>query len=136
MRVLGVDLGRLRIGLAVGETEFAIATPRPALKASGTLSKDAQAISDQARAEEVERIVVGQPLNEEDDRMARVCAMLATELEKLGWGVSLVDESFSSVQAESLLREAELKGSQRKRHRDGAAAAIILDRFFDEQART
>jgi len=134
--VLGVDLGRIRIGIAVGETEFAVATPRPAIAASGTLAKDAVAISTIAKSEQVERIVVGQPLNEEDNRMARVCGMLAEELEKLGWHVSLVDESFSSVQAEASLRESELKGSQRKRLRDGAAAAIILDRFFDEQTRT
>ncbi len=136
MRVLGVDLGRVRIGIAVGETEFAIATPRPALAATGTLAKDAAAIHQIAKSEEVERIVVGQPLNEEDDRMARVCGMLADELQALGWDVALVDESFSSVQAEVSLRESDLKGSQRKRHRDGAAAAIILDRFFDEQARS
>lgn len=135
MRVLGVDFGRIRIGIAVGETEFCVATPRPAITASGTLSKDALAIAQLAKSEEVERIVLGQPLNEEDQRMSRVCAMLGAELSNLGWDVSLVDESFSSVQAEVFLQEADLKGSQRKRMRDGAAAAIILDRFFDEQAR-
>lgn len=129
MRVLAVDLGRLRIGIAVGETEFRIATPRPHLAATGTLKKDAEAISVLAKGEEVERIVVGQPLNEEDERMARVCGQLADLIRELGWDVDLVDESFSSVQADANM--ADLKGSQRRKRRDGEAAAIILDRYFN-----
>lgn len=133
MRVLGVDLGKLRIGIAVGESEFEVATPRPNLKASGTLKKDADAIDSLAKREAVERIIVGLPLNEEDDRMARICGMLAEHLRALGWDVELVNESFSSVQAEEHLRE--LKGSVRARRKDGEAAAIILERYFDGQAR-
>lgn len=136
MRVLGVDLGRVRIGIAVGETEFRVATVRPSLDASGTLAMDALAIDALARREEVERIVVGQPLNEEDGRMARVCAMLADLLRQHGWLVDLVDESFTSVQAEAALAEVRAKGSQRRRARDGMAAALILERYFDGQDRT
>jgi putative Holliday junction resolvase len=97
---------------------------------------DALAIDALARREEVERIVVGQPLNEEDGRMARVCAMLADLLRQHGWLVDLVDESFTSVQAEAALAEARAKGSQRRRARDGMAAALILERYFDGQDRT
>lgn len=131
MRVLGVDLGRQRIGVAVGESDFRIASPRPAIPATGTLAKDAISISELARREEVERIVVGQPLNEEDSRMARVCAQFAELIRSHGWEVDLVDESFTSVQADSNM--AELKGSQRRKRKDGEAAAIILERFFDGQ---
>jgi len=134
VRVLGVDLGRVRIGLAVGETEFKIATPRAPLTASGTLAKDALAIGEIAKREEVDRVVVGQPVNAEDERMARVCAMLADSIRALGWQVDLVDESFSSVQAEANLVQADLKGSDRRARRDGEAAAIILERYFDGEA--
>ena len=129
MRVLAVDLGRLRIGIAVGETEFRVATPRPNLTATGTLKRDAEAISVLAKKEEVERIVVGHPLNEEDERMARVCSQFADLMREHGWHVELVDESFTSVQADENL--ADLKGSQRRKRRDGEAAAVILERYFN-----
>lgn len=136
MRVLGVDLGRIRIGLAVGESEFKVASPRTAIAASGTLAKDAIAIDEVAKREEVDRIVVGQPINEEDERMARVCGMLADSIRALGWHVDLVDESFSSVQAETHLVQSDLRASDRRKRRDGEAAAIILERYFDVEART
>lgn len=129
-----MDLGRVRIGLAVGESEFKIATPRTAIAASGTLAKDAIAIDEVARREEVDRIVVGQPVNSEDERMARVCGMLADSIRTLGWQVDLVDESFTSVQAEANLVQSDLKGSDRRARRDGEAAAIILERYFDGEA--
>jgi putative transcription antitermination factor YqgF len=130
---MGVDLGRLRIGIAIGEAEFAVATPRPPLDATGALATDAIEIDALAKKEGVERIVVGQPLNEEDSRMARVCGMLADHLRTHGWQVDLVDESFTSIQADE--RMVELKGSQRRKRKDSEAAAIILERFFHEQAR-
>jgi putative Holliday junction resolvase len=129
VRVLAVDLGRLRIGIAIGETEFRIATPRPNLAASGTLKRDAEAVSLLAKKEEVERIVVGHPLNVEDERMARVCSQFADLIRDHGWHVELVDESFTSVQADENL--ADLKDSQRRKRRDGEAAAVILERYFN-----
>lgn len=134
MRVLGVDFGSRRIGIAVGESEFRVATPRLPLPASGTLAKDAAAIAELAQEEQVEVIALGQPLNEDDERMANICGRLGELLRAVGWKVVLIDESFTSVQAETNLQSAALKGSRRRRLRDGEAAAIILDRFFDEQA--
>jgi putative holliday junction resolvase len=133
LRVLGVDLGSKRIGIAVGERGFGVASPRPALTASGTLSRDADAISALARREQVDLVVVGVPENDQDPRMANVCRKLGGLIESGGLKVAFVDESLTSVHAEDRLLEAQLKGSERRRRRDGEAACLILERFFHEE---
>lgn len=134
MRVLGVDFGFSRIGIAAGEAELGVFSARPALKASGTLKKDAETIAAKAAAEEVASIVVGHPLDAEGGgRMARICAQLADHLRSLGWTVHMVDESLTSVAAHADLRDAGMKASQRRRFIDGEAAVRILERWADAQ---
>lgn len=132
MRVLGVDYGFARIGLAVGESEPKIASPRPALAAAGSLKKDAAALHSVAQRERVDLVVVGIPVQDEegDGRMARICRTVAENLRELGLTVETVDEAMTSVEADANLREMGLKASERRRHRDGEAACRILDRWF------
>lgn len=131
MRVLGVDFGTKRIGIAVGESEFKIVSPRPALTASGTLARDAETISSLVKAESAERVVVGIPYNEEDRKMERICGLLAEELRKRGLTVDTVDEAMTSVGAEQVMTD--LRGSQVRRRKDGEAACRIVERYFFEQ---
>lgn len=135
MRVLGVDLGRSRIGIAVGVVEGRVATPRQNLKASGSLARDAQAVAELARREEAELVVVGVPEREGgDDRQARACRTFAERLRSLGWDVSLVDEALTSVESHAALREHGLTAAQRRKVVDGEAAARILERYFGDDA--
>lgn len=133
MRLLGVDFGFKRIGLAIGETDARIATPRPAMAASGALKRDAEALNLLARREQAKAIVLGYPLGDEGEtgRMARIARTLKEHLEALGHQVHLVDESLTSVEAESAMLEAGLKASERKKARDGEAACRILERYMD-----
>jgi len=135
MRVLAVDYGFSRIGIAVGETDPGIASPRLPLAASGSLRTDADHISESAKKEEAERIVVGLPIEPDGKhgRMARVCTQLVKHLTDLGWTVAVVDERLSSVSADAQLREEGLKASQRRKRIDGEAAAVIFQRYVDEQ---
>lgn len=130
MRALGVDFGQARIGIAVGVD--GIASPRPNLTASGSLAKDAQAIQAIAAREEVEVVVVGIP-GMEDGKQARICGMLADRIEELGVDVVRIDESLSSVEANALIDEHDLRYSLRKKAVDGLAACLILERFFRER---
>ncbi len=130
-RVVGVDFGSKRIGIAVGITDFKIASPRSSLLASGKLSTDATAIQAIALKEEASMIVVGIPENVEDQRMANVCAKLAAEIRLLGLEVRTVDESFTSVEAIDDMRE--LKVSEKRKRKDGEAACRIIERYWDEQ---
>ncbi|MFZ4506953.1 MAG: Holliday junction resolvase RuvX [Fimbriimonas sp.] len=132
MRVLGVDFGFERIGLAVGETDHQLASPRPVLSAAGSLKKDAEAIARLAKSEGADLVVVGLPLEQDqvEGRMARITRQLAGHLETLGCKVAMVDESLTSVNAETVMWEAGLKAAERKRKRDSEAACQILERYF------
>jgi RNase H-fold protein (predicted Holliday junction resolvase) len=66
--------------------------------------------------------------------MARICRTLAGHISEAGVKVNLVDESLTSVLAESNLRsETHRKGSQIRKLKDGEAARLILERFMHEQ---
>lgn len=134
MRAMGVDFGSKRIGLAVGDAEHGIASPCGLLTSSGTLLKDAEAIGAVGRREQADLLVVGLPLELDGTHspMSRVCGQLAAKLQAIGWDVRTVDESFSSIEAEEGLVYD--RASQRRKRRDGAAACVILERFFRGQA--
>jgi putative holliday junction resolvase len=136
LRLLGVDFGFKRIGIAIAETEVDIISPRPSLAASGTLKTDAAVLSEYAKRERAEAIVIGLPLEEggEEGKMARICRTVARHLTDSGHTVHFVDETLSSVEADAGLREMGLKASQRRKLRDGEAARVILERYLHDQA--
>ena len=136
MRLLGVDLGSVRIGIAVAETDPFVATPRPALKASGRLRTDAETVSQLARREEAERVIVGLPLEFADQgriegRMARICRKFGGEIEARGIVVGFADEAYTSVGAEEVMRDSGLTIAAARRRKDGEAACRILEAYWE-----
>lgn len=131
MRLLAVDFGSKRIGIAVGVDDPVICTAKPPLTPSGKLATDAQSISKLARDLEVDCVLLGIPINEEDDRMARICRKLGDEIRKLGVEVVEIDERLSSVEAEKVLLGDDLTAAKRKKLIDGEAARILLERYFE-----
>jgi putative Holliday junction resolvase len=143
MRLLGVDFGFKRIGIAIAESEPMIITARAPIEASGTLKKDAARLIEIAKREEVDRVVVGLPLEDgEEGRMARICRTLAGHIAEGGIPVDLEDESMTSVEAEATLRSipsgdgaGSLKASERRKLKDGEAARLILERYLQMRLR-
>lgn len=135
MRLFGVDFGFSRIGIAVAETSPRVSSSRGFVRASGALAKDALALDGAARRESAERIVLGLPVEPSgtEGRMAGICRKLAAHLEALGWKVEIVDESLSSVEAASALRDRDMKAARRRKRIDGEAAVVILERYMDGQ---
>lgn len=135
MRLMGIDYGFRRIGIAFAESAHGIATPRPAMTASGSLKRDAEALAKMAKTEEADAVVIGLPIEADggEGRMARICRTLAEHVAAIGPPTHLIDERLTSVQADAHLREEELKASQRRRRKDGEAARLILERFIHEQ---
>lgn len=133
---MGVDFGSRTIGIAVGEVEFGLASPRSALAASGTLKQDAAALFRLARREEVDVIALGLPLlpTGEDTRASGVVRKLSAELSALGARVILVNEAYSTSEAHENLKEASQSAAQRKRGIDSESACVILQRYFSEHA--
>ena len=133
MRLLGVDWGTTRIGIAIAEAEHGIITPRPALTPTGTLKKDAAMLAEKAKQEAADSIVLGLPLEPGgvEGRMAKIARTLANEIEGAGCRVELVDETLTSVEAESGMVAGGLKAARRKKLRDGEAARLILERYLN-----
>jgi putative holliday junction resolvase len=133
LRLLGVDWGSKRIGVAVGVLEHGIATPRPNITPAGKLSSDAETIVKLALAEDAEKVVLGLPVEPsgQEGKMARLVRQLGSEIEKQ-MPVVYVDETLSSVEAETVMHDAGLKASERDRKRDAEAACRILERYLSQ----
>lgn len=136
-RVLGVDYGEARIGLALSDKMRMVATPLETV--DGKSQKLAtRRIRELMTEHEVGEVVVGLPLHMNGD--FGVLAEAATAFgEKLkaqvpGLLVHYQDERMSSAEAERTLRLGEAKASRRKQMRDQLAAQLILQSWMDAQA--
>ncbi len=132
-RVLGIDLGSRRIGVAVSDGLGLTAQPRTTLPRHGGM-RDMDAIAKAAREADADRIVVGLPLDPEGNEgpaAARARAFAEKLHATLQLPVELCDESFSTVEAEDVLIAADLSRARRKQVVDKVAAAIILQRWLD-----
>lgn len=131
MRLLGIDFGFARIGLAVTDDAVGLPSALPAIAASGKLKVDAGTIATVAKRQEADAVVLGLPLEGgEEGKMARVMRQLGGHLQAAGLVVEYVDETLTSVEAEAALRGTDMKASQRKHRRDGEAACLILERYL------
>jgi putative Holliday junction resolvase len=135
-RIVGIDYGSRRIGLAVGDSELALASPAAVLPGCGDAARDAAAVAAWARENECAAAVVGLPLNMSgtDSDQTRLARAFAAALEACALPVSLQDERLTSFQADQLLAQSE--GRRRGKGapgRDAIAAQVILQSFFDRQ---
>jgi putative Holliday junction resolvase len=136
--VLGIDLGRKRIGLAISDESERIALPAGILESRGRAA-DLAAIRRLARERGVSCVVVGLPLhmNGRPGPEAEAARAFATALAgALGVPVETLDERWSTVEAERTLRET---GQSRRKRRSGAAdtlaATLLLRTFLERRAR-
>ncbi len=132
MRLLGIDFGFARIGAAVTDDAVGLPTALTTMNASGKLKVDAQSIATLAKRQEADKVILGLPLEDgEEGKMARIMRQLGGHVEAAGLVVDYVDETLTSVEAETALRGTDMKASQRKKLRDGEAACRILERYLD-----
>jgi putative holliday junction resolvase len=130
-RILGLDVGKRRIGLAISTPEGSLAIPLRILERAGEES-DLRIIASIAHEEQVEKFVVGYPRSlggEVGPQAERVAAFARRLSQAIGLPHELWDERLSSVQAE---RSARAAGGPR-RPSDDIAAAIILQAYLDRQ---
>ena len=131
-RVLGLDLGDARIGVAISDAERKLAVPLGTV-ATGA-PQDLKTIRKLVTENDVTAVVVGHPISMSGARGPR--AAHAEEFagalrEFLKIPVELHDERLSTVEADRALREAGASGRQRKRAVDRSAAAVILQAWLD-----
>ena len=137
MKIMAVDLGRVRTGLAISDqTEF-LATP------IGTVTERdrdrlLQHVIDTAREHGAEKIVVGLPKNMDGSQgeSAQNATAFAVRLrEELGLPVVLWDERLTTASAIGFLNETNVRGKKRKAVVDTVSAVIILQGYLDSHRR-
>lgn len=135
-RVLGVDLGSRRIGLALSDPGRTIASPSAVLQRARQRVDDHRAIVAAAREGEAVAIVVGLPLSLSGDLGPAARATLE-EVEELrataggGLPVETYDERLTTVTAERSLQEARMTREARRRIVDKVAAAVMLQSWLE-----
>jgi putative Holliday junction resolvase len=136
-RVVAIDLGTRRIGVAVTDGLGLTAQPHATIERHGG-QRDLDAVAAVVRQFDAERIVLGLPLDPEGNvgRAARAAEAFGERLRVfLGLPVELIDESFTTVEAEEVLLAADLSRARRKEVIDRVAAALILRRWLDSKTR-
>jgi putative Holliday junction resolvase len=133
LRILAVDPGSKRVGLALSDPSGTIAQALATVPAEPKASLPTR-LADIARAREAERIVVGLPrrLDGTLGPEARSAEKLASELRRSsGLPVDLVDERMTTAAAERAMIEGGVRREQRRRDIDRVAATILLQSHLD-----
>ncbi len=138
MRVLGIDYGERRIGLAISDYARIIAQPAKTIEYND-IEAAIKEITELCDEKGVELIVVGNPINLDGaagtiyDKVKRFTELLTEHSSR---EVVMVDERFSSVEAEQTLRKMGKKPSLNKPRVDNIAAALILDTYLQRERRS
>jgi putative Holliday junction resolvase len=131
-RVLGLDLGDARIGVAISDDGRRMAVPLGTVRTGAP--SDVRAIADLIREHGVTLVVVGHPLllsGESGERAHHAERFAAAIREALDVPVQLQDERLSTVEADRALRETGAGGRDRRRTIDRSAATVILQAWLD-----
>ncbi len=136
-RVLGVDPGEKRIGVALSDPTATLAS-RLAVIQHTSRAADAAAVARLAAENEAALIVIGQPLDENglaESPEARRSARFAEAVRALtDIAVALWDESMSTSDAQSIRRAMGVSRRKRQGHLDDLAAAVMLQSYLDAQS--
>ena len=133
MRILAVDLGDRRIGLAAADTDVRVAVPVGAIHRTKA-TDPCDAVAEAARARAADAVVVGLPVlmsgaaGAQAKEAREFAALLA---ERTGLTVWTWDERLSSVEAERRLREAGGRRKAKPGELDAMAAAVVLQAYLD-----
>ena len=132
-RCLGLDLGEKRIGLSLSDALGWTAGPLEALARVGW-KKDLAALRSLIVQHEVQRVVVGLPIqmNGTEGEMARRTREFVERFRRtISIPVETWDERLTTVQAERILVEADLRRDRRREVVDSMAACLILQGYLD-----
>jgi len=134
-RIVGIDYGKVRIGLALSDPSQIIASPLKAVIAKPSLKETATLLVQEiSMYEPVEKIVLGLPLmmNGTESPSSKEVRELAKFLEGMtDKTIVLWDERLTTAQVERTLKEAKMRRKKRTQYIDAMAAAAILQNFLD-----
>jgi putative holliday junction resolvase len=136
MRILGIDHGTKRIGLAISDELGVIAQPLEFVPAE-PFDKFLARLKEIIRDKEVELLLVGMPRNMDGSygpAALKVQEFVAVLGDTVGIPIKLWDERLTSAQANRFLIQANVRRDQRKQKVDKTAAAILLQSYLDASA--
>lgn len=137
MRSMSLDVGTRTIGIAVSDLMGMIANGVETIRRT-TVERDYARLAELIKEHEVDTLVVGYPknMNGTIGERAQACAAMAEELKVKfpSCKVVLWDERLSTVAAEKVLIDADLKRKKRKKVIDMMAAVVILQNYLDSKS--
>ena len=132
MKVIGIDFGLSKVGLASSDPSGIIALPLKVLryKDKKDLLSELQGIS---KEKNVNKFVVGYPIsmNYKENEMTKIIDIFKQDMENMNFEVILEDERLSSEYAKKIMIEQDVKVSRNKEMVDLTAASIILQTYLD-----
>lgn len=138
-RIIGIDYGQKRIGLAISDVNHLIASPLATFEAQ----KNIDTLIDYLKKVEIdknfilEKIVIGLPLHMDgkESKMSEEVKIFGQKLEEiLSIKIYFFDERLSSVQAERFLKEANFSRKKRTQFVDKLSAVLVLQSFLDSRS--
>jgi putative Holliday junction resolvase len=135
MRILSVDHGEKRIGLAISDLTGTIASPLNVVKHVSRII-DAAQVAEIANQNDVKLIIIGQSYDEEGkpNVAGRRAGRFADELKnQTNIPIEMVDESFSTQDARNARIELGVSRKKRAGHQDEYAAVVILQNYLEER---
>ena len=132
-KIAGIDYGTVRIGIAVSDADRVLASPYETYIRKSP-DRDTEYFRRLVSEERITRFVLGLPLHLSGDlsEKAKESLQFGRWLQKTtGIDVDYMDERYTSVEAERLLREAGLTDKKRKERRDKLAAQILLSAYLE-----
>lgn len=133
-RILGVDFGDVRTGLALSDPSGFLASRAGTVK--GGFETTAQAVAEVAMKNEVCKIVLGHPINMDGScgfRSEKIKDFAKRLTELTGLEVVLCDERLSTANAHQILNLTNTRGEKRKRIIDEMSACLILQDYLDRK---
>lgn len=133
MRKMALDYGEVRIGIAFSDIMSIIANGYETY-ARKSLEEDLEYLSKLSKEKEVDTIIIGLPMNmngTEGDRAAKTREFAEKLTQKCGLPIKFLDERLTSISAEKMLIEANMRREKRKQVIDKISATIILQNYLD-----
>lgn len=134
-KILGVDYGDARTGLALSDISGFLASGAGCIKSAGFL-KTAQSVAEVAKKNDVGLIVLGHPINMNGTLGPRSekAQAFGKHLEEItGIKVELFDERLSTANAHVILNQTNTRGQKRKSVIDEMSACLILQSYLDRE---
>ena len=131
-RILGIDYGNSRIGLAISDSKKVIAFPHSTIQVKDVVSIKS-VIRKIIKKKEIEAVVIGLPLglNGKDTTQTRIVRDFKNKIDELSIPTFFQDERYSSISAKKTLINQKIKTGYNKDLIDRTAAAILLQQYLD-----